>query len=418
MGADVFDGKAKAPLSIKIGVDTADAEEAIKNAPATPADRRKQLMAQRNQMMQQRKKKQLSSGKLIFKDDDERMSATLSPGSARSGSISVFDGGRSPKEDEVKDLINERMSLQMSERESASHANMTASEKHLLAAGIKPIFDPSPAGKTINHGPAQVDLSDLRSFINSPLPRGQTVECCITRNKRGMKGKMYPVYELYLENPKKMLLCAKKRTKNKTSNYLISMDKNQMDKESASYMGKVRSNFVGTEFTIYDAGVNPKNLNETEESAHRTVREELGAVLYESNILGSKGPRRMTVVIPVVDPNTGRRDVIRPRHASQQISARLKSAEGANLEGLQSIINKDAQWNEGLGAYVLDFRSRVTMASVKNFQLIDERDENDIILQFGRVAKETFTMDISFPLSPLQAFSICLTSFDYKLALE
>ena len=43
---------------------------------------------------------------------------------------------------------------------------------------------------------------------------------------------------------------------------------------------------------------------------------------------------------------------------------------------------------------------------------------DNIVLQFGRVGTEKFTMDIQWPLSPLQAFSICLSSFDYKLACE
>jgi tubby-related protein 1 len=42
----------------------------------------------------------------------------------------------------------------------------------------------------------------------------------------------------------------------------------------------------------------------------------------------------------------------------------------------------------------------------------------NVILQFGRVNKDTFTMDFQFPLSPLQAFAICLSSFDYKFACE
>lgn len=46
-----------------------------------------------------------------------------------------------------------------------------------------------------------------------------------------------------------------------------------------------------------------------------------------------------------------------------------------------------------VGAYVLNFYGRVTMASVKNFQLVSTEDFDRIILQFGRVAKEEFTMD-------------------------
>lgn len=39
-------------------------------------------------------------------------------------------------------------------------------------------------------------------------------------------------------------------------------------------------------------------------------------------------------------------------------------------------------------------------------------------MQFGRVAKDTFTMDYQYPLSAIQAFGIALTSFDLKLACE
>lgn len=41
-----------------------------------------------------------------------------------------------------------------------------------------------------------------------------------------------------------------------------------------------------------------------------------------------------------------------------------------------------------------------------------------IVLQFGRVAPDVFTMDYRFPLCALQAFAICLSSFDGKLACD
>ncbi len=46
----------------------------------------------------------------------------------------------------------------------------------------------------------------------------------------------------------------------------------------------------------------------------------------------------------------------------------------------------------------------MTESSVKNFQLcMPESDAPDeVVLQFGRVAKHRFTMDFKYPLSPLQ----------------
>jgi hypothetical protein len=39
---------------------------------------------------------------------------------------------------------------------------------------------------------------------------------------------------------------------------------------------------------------------------------------------------------------------------------------------------------------------------------VDEK----ILLQFGRVGKDKFTCDFSWPLSPIQAYAIVLANFD------
>jgi len=68
---------------------------------------------------------------------------------------------------------------------------------------------------------------------------------------------------------------------------------------------------------------------------------------------------------------------------------------------------------------VLNFNGRVTEPSVKNFQLIESAGDGErVLLQFGRIGKDTFTMDLQWPLSPMQAFAIALTSFDSKIACE
>ena len=71
-----------------------------------------------------------------------------------------------------------------------------------------------------------------------------------------------------------------------------------------------------------------------------------------------------------------------------------------------------------VGAYVLNFNGRVTMASVKNFQLVDPDEQNAVVLQFGRVGKDEFTMDMQWPITPFQAFAVTLSSFDSKIACD
>jgi tubby-related protein 1 len=309
------------------------------------------------------------------------------------------------KGDAIKDLLAER------EREK-DMKKVSQVEQQMAAAGIAPVFDPV---KRVEKN-VKLDLSDMRSFLTTPVPKGYTLQCYIVRNKKGLKNKMYPTYELYMEEEDRFLLASKKRSKNKTSNYIISMDPKNLAKESASYLGKLRSNFVGTEFVIYDKGINPKEVDEESASISlMTVRQELGVVLYESNILGSRGPRKMVAIVPSVRKD-GTRAVFRPLTEKDGVLNKYKADN--NSQDLTVLSNKPPKWNDQVGAYVLNFQGRVTMASVKNFQLVAQDDAETVILQFGRVGKDTFTMDLQNPLSPLQAYAICLSSFDYKFACE
>jgi tubby-related protein 1 len=117
----------------------------------------------------------------------------------------------------------------------------------------------------------------------------------------------------------------------------------------------------------------------------------------------------MTVVVPAAGVE------VRPREEKDGVGARFKSA---SLDGLVCLRNKEPVWNEQLKAYVLNFNGRVSMASVKNFQLIDADRPQEVVMQFGKVDENVFTLDFAHPLSALQAFLIALSSFDHKLACE
>lgn len=67
------------------------------------------------------------------------------------------------------------------------------------------------------------DLSNMRRFLTTPIPRQcGVIQCYIRRNKSGTN-KLFPIYSLYLKEGDVFLMASKKRPKNKTSNYLISM---------------------------------------------------------------------------------------------------------------------------------------------------------------------------------------------------
>ena len=46
----------------------------------------------------------------------------------------------------------------------------------------------------------------------------------------------------------RFLMCSKKRPNNAASNYLVSMEAGDLDRNSRNFLGKLRANFVGTEF--------------------------------------------------------------------------------------------------------------------------------------------------------------------------
>ncbi|XP_010827595.1 PREDICTED: tubby protein homolog [Bison bison bison] len=310
------------------------------------------------------------------------------------------------EEEEEEEDENSSSSSQLNSNTRPSSATSRKSTREAASA-------PSP---TAPEPSVDVEVQDLEEFALRPAPQGITIKCRITRDKKGMDRGMYPTYFLHLdrEDGKKVfLLAGRKRKKSKTSNYLISVDPTDLSRGGDSYIGKLRSNLMGTKFTVYDNGVNPQKASaSTLESG--TLRQELAAVCYETNVLGFKGPRKMSVIVPGMTM-VHERVSIRPRNEHETLLARWQNK---NTESIIELQNKTPVWNDDTQSYVLNFHGRVTQASVKNFQIIHGNDPDYIVMQFGRVAEDVFTMDYNYPLCALQAFAIALSSFDSKLACE
>lgn len=81
--------------------------------------------------------------------------------------------------------------------------------------------------------------------------------------------------------------------------------------------------------------------------------------------------------------------------------------------------NKAPHWNEGLRCWCLNFRGRVKLASVKNFQLVREDDSREkVVMQFGKVDKDAYVLDFNpTVLTAVQALAISLSTFNPKVLL-
>jgi hypothetical protein len=127
-------------------------------------------------------------------------------------------------------------------------------------------------------------------------------------------------------------------------------------------------------------------------TAAGALRQELGVVNFASNVLSSRGPRKMKVATPLLAGD--KPAVFRPDKDEDSMINQFKQGLTQNMF---LMINKPPKWNEHVrsatrerradagalpsslsspqpahlphqvGAYVLNFNGRVTMASVKNY---------------------------------------------------
>ncbi|CAA6654217.1 unnamed protein product [Spirodela intermedia] len=249
--------------------------------------------------------------------------------------------------------------------------------------------------------------------LKQPGPRDSLLQCFIKRNRATQTYHLYLGLTRALTDSGKFLLAACRSRHLTCTDYVISMNPSDVSKGSAAYIGKLKSNFLGTKFVAYDA------MPPTPAQRVPAGNYPLAHIAYELNVLNSRGPRRMQCTMDAIPASAMRVGGAAPTQTEFPMGGvdsfssipffRTKATAGRGEE-LLVLENKAPRWHEQLQCWCLNFRGRVTVASVKNFQLI--------VLQFGKVGKDLFTMDYQYPLSAFQAFAICLSSFDTKIACK
>lgn len=268
------------------------------------------------------------------------------------------------------------------------------------------------------------------SSLKQPGPKELPMQCFIKRNKKNSTFYLYLSLTQMFMDKGKFLLAARRFRHGAHTEYIISLDADDLSQGSNAYVGKLRSDFLGTKFTIYDSrppysGAKASSCRTSRRFASKQISPqvpagnfEIGQVSYKFNLLKSRGPRRMlcTLQCPPMEK------AIKEDPHKENTACSL-----AHNTGSVVLRNKAPRWHENLQCWCLNFHGRVTVASVKNFQLVaaphpDQAggvgDDETVLLQFGKVGDDMFTMDYRQPLSAFQAFAICLTSFGTKFACE
>ncbi|QDZ19951.1 tubby-like protein [Chloropicon primus] len=237
-----------------------------------------------------------------------------------------------------------------------------------------------------------------------------TIHCYIVREKtRGPFS--YKRYRLVLgedySKQGKTLLVANHHLLATKSAYNIYLSSSEEAYSSSKRLGHLQSSPYGTTFELHSA---------TKMSGSGSVRRtKSGNIKYSFNMLGGRGPR--SVQVNLADEEAlGAGGVGPDEHPPREESS--GAGDGWGHDEPETVLeNKLPRWHELLQCWCLDFGGRVKCASVKNFQLVSRDDPDEIILQFGKVEPDVFTMDFKPKLlSAQQAFMICLSSFDSKLS--
>ncbi|MBA0581701.1 hypothetical protein Gorai_023874 [Gossypium raimondii] len=188
----------------------------------------------------------------------------------------------------------------------------------------------------------------------------------------------------------KLLLAARRVRRATFTDFIISLAADDFLRASNTYVGKLRqvllSKFLGTKFTIFDSQSPCDSIipSTSRSNLRFNFKQEGGTALTPSAFMQSFDELMI--------------DIISPR-----LPATLVFSLGSGEPG------------------------SVTMASVKNFQLvaaldpshnISPEEQEKVVLQFGKIGKDIFTMNYGYPLSAFQAFAICLSSFDTEAACQ
>ncbi|KAG8477673.1 hypothetical protein CXB51_027702 [Gossypium anomalum] len=237
--------------------------------------------------------------------------------------------------------------------------------------------------------------------LKQPGPRDSLLQCYIKRNRSNQTYYLYLGLNQASNDDGKFLLAARKCRRPTCTDYIISLNCNDVSKGSSTYIGKLRSNFLGTKFTVYDAQTPNAGAKVTKSCSTRLINMKqvsprvpagnypVAHISYELNVLGSRGPRRMHCVMDAIPASSIEPGGVAPTQTEflhsnldtfpsllffRSKSTRAESFQSGPLsdqkDGMLVLRNKSPRWHEQLQCWCLNFNGRVTVASVKNFQLV------------------------------------------------
>ena len=132
-----------------------------------------------------------------------------------------------------------------------------------------------------------INKEERREAIYSPLQFNQHSFVYFKRYQSGFNEN----FQVIGEDLKPIIFC-QNQSGSIGCNYYFSLTK-EMNKNIPAYLGKLRGNAAGSIYQLYDNGLEPTN-----DYNRSKFRVNMAYILYQTNILGMNGPRKLKVSIP------------------------------------------------------------------------------------------------------------------------
>lgn len=198
-----------------------------------------------------------------------------------------------------------------------------------------------------------------------------------------------------------------------------------LTKKAGHFIGKLRQDLTGGSKRL---GIFPSKAQASPSSTvsytlfnGNEKKDKLGVFIYDAPGLvtqwrDGQPPRKLSAVLADESNSSGDAAVLPddwagqldPRTCGVRSTGNDCADSAASGPSIVELKTKEPFFDAG--QYRLNFRGRVTVPSVKNFQLGD--DDGNVLLQFGRISDHRFHLDFRRPFCPATAFAAALTQFD------
>ena len=246
---------------------------------------------------------------------------------------------------------------------------------------------------------------NLKIFLFTKLNKGQSLHCDIL--KRNNK------FYLYSHLSEHFILSAFPIKFKLRKNYVISLlYDNDNNLDNSNIIAQFHGDLLRKNFILFDNGISPKSKEYKNNKEDENLRKYLMEIKFDL----FKQFNRGKIYIPKSQYKNN-------KFFNKNIDKNDKLSKIYD-DSINIYETEIPEYNKMNNKYYQKFSNRVKMSSSTNFKIIEniiEENQNNlisnkinskkkrVILESGKINDKSYTMDFQYPLSPLEAFGICLS---------